>query len=860
MELDNVDLSAVLWHSVLQADIPKLKAVLLNGVDVDSFLSEDGYTALNLSSVLPEDDCFSVCQVLLGHGANPNIQNKAGESSVHSAASRGFCQVLDLLLINGGDPLLGDLRGRTPIDLAHKNGQTEAVDLLNWVLDAENYEVPGNRASKVVVSLLKEEAVEILCDSNDEESTTLEETCSPDLVSEKCSEKSNSSKWKRATCDNEKLQESCSDFSLLSMSRLLNSFCLEADESSLKLSNVDIDFRGKYFELLKRRLESNTDSDNESDMAALQTYLRKSLFAANDSAKPEDCSGYSDSVFELTKEFNFDESYAIQKDKKSAEQKPLGNAYQNSFLKRDINDNYTRDCTGVQHEKSAYISFDQSSVFLYESQSEMMSDTQYSLPSFAADFDTTAPLNMTKPEFCTSLQLLKAPRKAKSEGTYRKLTDVDYDAEVSCQGSHQDIKREFEAKAGAVATNGHYGNSYIGDSYIGEHCKMAERSVQKGNASVGGYGSGRLCESMGSTVKSFVGVMKEYLYEDLEEGVSFIERRCPVSESSDSFRTTNSTISSGVHLTSKQGQQKHNEVKPEVGKADISSTLGTLTDSVKNLRGERLVKSLKEIGYAPGPILPNTERLYQRHLMRLRKNPGLITQDRDKGVPVYSHELKKALEAPSSLSLATSNYLEQAMSSPFRQIDPCRHWRDGTNKTCFNYLLLDPRMTQNLPVRGALMGEEERFKCFISSIFYIGKGTRCRPYHHLYEAFKSNKKEGKKSKKVHRIQDIWSEGLGVVSLHVFQNTIPVEAWTREAAMISALGLQNICNDIRGTFYGVASTWKLGEQRSLGTYLLYRSLNIFMLEGERQLSPSDISVPSWKRRLVPALTLPVMKVC
>ena len=41
--------------------------------------------------------------------------------------------------------------------------------------------------------------------------------------------------------------------------------------------------------------------------------------------------------------------------------------------------------------------------------------------------------------------------------------------------------------------------------------------------------------------------------------------------------------------------------------------------------------------------------------------------------------------------------------------------------------------------------------------------------------------------KVLRILEIWESGLGVVSIHVFQSVIPVEAYTREACMISALG-------------------------------------------------------------------------
>jgi hypothetical protein len=44
------------------------------------------------------------------------------------------------------------------------------------------------------------------------------------------------------------------------------------------------------------------------------------------------------------------------------------------------------------------------------------------------------------------------------------------------------------------------------------------------------------------------------------------------------------------------------------------------------------------------------------------------------------------------------------------------------------------------------------------------------------------------SSKVLQILDIWHAGLGVISLHVFQNAIACEAYTREACMIDALGM------------------------------------------------------------------------
>ena len=48
------------------------------------------------------------------------------------------------------------------------------------------------------------------------------------------------------------------------------------------------------------------------------------------------------------------------------------------------------------------------------------------------------------------------------------------------------------------------------------------------------------------------------------------------------------------------------------------------------------------------------------------------------------------------------------------------------------------------------------------------------------------------SSKVSKIVEIWSAGLGVVSLHCFQSVIPVEAYTREACMVDALGRFMLC--------------------------------------------------------------------
>ena len=119
-------------------------------------------------------------------------------------------------------------------------------------------------------------------------------------------------------------------------------------------------------------------------------------------------------------------------------------------------------------------------------------------------------------------------------------------------------------------------------------------------------------------------------------------------------------------------------------------------------------------------------------------------------------------------------------------------WREGNSKTSFVYLLLDPRVTQNLPVYHTQMEKPVIWETFLKSIFYVGKGKRSRPYQHLYDAIKIFSLEDKEklggtakikpveSKKLSRIVEIWKEKSGVVCLHMFHNIMACEAFSREA--------------------------------------------------------------------------------
>jgi ankyrin repeat protein len=51
--------------------------------------------------------------MLLDHGAQVNLQTGTGATALFAAASRGHCQVVNMLLEHGADPLIKDKQGRS---------------------------------------------------------------------------------------------------------------------------------------------------------------------------------------------------------------------------------------------------------------------------------------------------------------------------------------------------------------------------------------------------------------------------------------------------------------------------------------------------------------------------------------------------------------------------------------------------------------------------------------------------------------------------------------------------------------------------------------------------------------------------
>ncbi|XP_036868857.1 ankyrin repeat and LEM domain-containing protein 1 isoform X3 [Manis javanica] len=247
-----------------------------------------------------------------------------------------------------------------------------------------------------------------------------------------------------------------------------------------------------------------------------------------------------------------------------------------------------------------------------------------------------------------------------------------------------------------------------------------------------------------------------------------------------------------------------------------------------------LLQELRALGESPGPITPFTRPCYLRQLEEAQAVPG-------PNFSGYSPELAEALRTG---CIPNAQADEDALAQQFERLDPNRRWREGVVKSSFTYLLLDPRETQDLPARAFSLTPVECLQTFVHAIFYVGKGTRARPDVHLWEALSHHRQLGKQAcPKVHQILDIWASGRGVVSLHCFQHVVAVEAYTREACLVDALGIQTLTNQKQGHCYGVVASWPPARRRRLGVHLLHRALLVFLAEGERELRPQDIQARS-----------------
>ncbi|KAH8378254.1 hypothetical protein KR093_010438 [Drosophila rubida] len=317
----------------------------------------------------------------------------------------------------------------------------------------------------------------------------------------------------------------------------------------------------------------------------------------------------------------------------------------------------------------------------------------------------------------------------------------------------------------------------------------------------------------------------------------------------------------------------------------LDSSVSTNLTVPLDYETDELRAELTQLGATVGPITHTTKRLYIKQLIKYKRNTAalLAAQQHAKAAQLkYSVELHHTLR-----SRADYERIESYMQ---HELDSAAHFataatgtgrgqlREGHLKQSFIYMLIDPRISRNLPGERNFLEPLCIWSRFLDAIFYVGKGKCSRPYAHLYDAMRQHTrahhqqqqqqqpgnagKRGKSSarsqlmpelfksppppgstaagsRKLQRILDIWQSGSGVVCLHVFHNILPTDAYTREASIIDALGLQHLTNLKRGDYYGPAQIWAMKQKKQLGIALLHKALHIYLAEGESQLSPSDL---------------------
>lgn len=273
----------------------------------------------------------------------------------------------------------------------------------------------------------------------------------------------------------------------------------------------------------------------------------------------------------------------------------------------------------------------------------------------------------------------------------------------------------------------------------------------------------------------------------------------------------------------------------------------------------RLRQELRKLGRNPGPITENTKRIYAKLLAHLMKeDKELVYSPRTKTkseLNGYSIQLNSIITGKFSIKQALD------LEKEFIRISGAKDYHGP--KQFFNYILIDPRISQNIPdqaleasdsdtsgrqtspevpdPRHAMAKVNRKFNAklfskFIESIFYIGKGQKKRDLIHLYDALAD--RDSITKSKIDRIRSIWQDGYGVVSLHLFHNITSKEALTREAIMIETIGLNNLTNILRGTLQ-FKMGWNEHKRKLLGSLLLHRAYTQFLNEGERQLRKEDL---------------------
>ncbi|KAM8880055.1 cyclin-dependent kinase 4 inhibitor B [Spinachia spinachia] len=122
-----------LTRAAATGDTADVKSLLRDGASVDGE-NRFGRTALQVMMM----GSTPVAQVLLRHGADPNMRDRStGATPLHDAARTGFLDTVRLLVQFRADPRARDHRTCEPVDLARENNHVDVVDFLQSLSNSQ---------------------------------------------------------------------------------------------------------------------------------------------------------------------------------------------------------------------------------------------------------------------------------------------------------------------------------------------------------------------------------------------------------------------------------------------------------------------------------------------------------------------------------------------------------------------------------------------------------------------------------------------------------------------------------------------------------------------------------------------------
>ncbi|XP_076234753.1 uncharacterized protein LOC143179420 [Calliopsis andreniformis] len=845
-------LASSLCDGLEDNNIKQVTTLLLNKeANPNTLIPTYGVTPFHL--VIGNDsEAFAeeVTKLFLRHGGNPNVRSADGLTPVHVAAAWGRVTVLELLLANGGDPLCLDDEGRSPFHYAFDGKYYKAIVVLGKYCE--------NITKEDTLTKHKMTFDKLLINNGDilAEYAVLKkfDTTTENLLSENKFEENKENRFSTLQLQ-DKYPFDFSDSSLnsddqsainaaelriqeeIDKEKCLVSEIINKLSSSLNCNSKDQGISNNYRQSKENQYNISPSSLlNIDDSMACDMMNKFSLKTR--SRRHATTPRYRRKIFGHNK---IPSSPVYNPNDSIVSKSP------NCLIRQSVETEQRYLSPKVSNRETKFKSFTpcmtRNDIFRSEEFNvgpEMAKSTprrrrricrQYSSSrKFRKNNELTSSEN-TSPDSTNSLSPDRScPRKLDYRNLAIKLHENKYDDDVPTNSNLNENNKYTLTKNLIESLNNNIKDLNIRkvDSIEKNedlkrenilHEKVFEESRNNNTLNTFKENFNTLFSSFKS--ESHISVQEEYKYEDSDEGIAFLERRIytlpPYKPAKDCTSAT--------------------KMWPQ-----------SLNLSVDNgLTNEVIRRMLINLGENPGPITSTTRQLYLKRLIKLKNETcasplfKTIRSETFSETDDYDLEVKPLLVYDDWVNqLERYKIIEKNTFKEFAIVDPSRRWREGINKTSFNYLLLDPRITKDLPSYAESLPKSKIWARFLSAIFYVGKGTRNRPLSHLKDAFDawvSNQRP--ENTKVKHILNIWNTGYGIVCLCIFQNTIPVEAYTREAAMIEALGLQNLKNCKSGDYYGIAATWSRKEKCNFGRYLLHQAMQIFLFEGERQIFPQNV---------------------